>query len=135
MPPASSAIAGAMRFTSALAATLACVAIAPMVTPLPSALICFRSAIAPEVDQALGLRQAQPHRLDQALAAGEKARVGAGGSGLGGIAAGRPLVVECVHSLFSLLQAGRPLAARQTRSGVAGIARSTTPRASVSALM
>src|SRR4051794_36982357 len=47
MPPASSAIAGATRFTSALEATLACVAVAPIVTPLPSALIALRSAMAP----------------------------------------------------------------------------------------
>jgi hypothetical protein len=47
MPPASSAIAGTIRLTSAFDATVACVDIAPIVTPLFSARMPFRSATAP----------------------------------------------------------------------------------------
>ena len=66
---------------------------------------------------------------DQRLPAGEKNGVFAIGTQLRSVVeAGRAVVVEAVH-------AHSPLHARQTRSGVAGIATSFTPIASVTAFM
>ncbi len=87
-----------------------------------------------EVDERLALGQPQPHRLNQALAARQVARIAAGGAGGRGDGR-RAFVVEGIHRWVPAQTEADERAARQTRSGVAGISRSRTPRASVSALM
>ena len=84
--------------------------------------IAFSSAMPPRSTSAFARRQAQLHRLDQALAAGQIARIATDRApGVGD--AGGALVVEGVHEvlLVRVRVQARLLAARQTRSAVAGI--------------
>ena len=79
---------------------------------------------APDVDEQLGPRQAQPHEREERVAAGEELRLPAGAEELDRVVDGLgDLVVERCRDHF----APPSWIARQTRSGLAGISTSVTP--------
>ena len=76
MPSASAASAGIARFTSVDAATSAWRVIAPITMASPSLRMPVQVGDARQVDERARLREAQLHRGDQALAAGERLAAG-----------------------------------------------------------